>query len=341
MPNKPLFTEVRCPSFSPDSNLLATAGFPAPGSPSVLLWSPWTSRLEGRLFAHPEGSTTAAFSPDGAVLCLGGNEGAVSFWNLMGGKEERRFSPSVSSTSAAAIAELWYGSDGKRLLTGTRRGEISIWRTETLERTSTTAAPEDKSDLQAVAWSPDGSRVAVSAATPELFHPGMLEIRNARTLQVELRIAAHDNDIRAIEFSPDGRFLATASHDRTAKLWSVEDWSDPVVLRGHQDFVLSLAFSPDGSRLITGCEDGSCKIWDIGAQEVREMLTLQTHAGKVTDIAFSPDGQFLATAGTQATVRLWPSMSWNAIKASPEFGDTSAKRIELYKRAFWKKRMAD
>jgi len=293
------------------------------------------------LFSHPEGSTTAAFSPDGKVLCIGGNDCTVSFWDLDGEKEIRRFAPCLDPISAGGIAGLLYGPNGESLLTATRKGEIPIWRTGTLEGISTSAAPKDESNLQAVAWSPDGSHVAVSGATSENVYPGILEIKNAGNLQIERRINAHDKDIRAIEFSPDGKFVATASHDRTAKLWSVDEEGDPIVLRGHQDFVLSLAFSPDGSRLVTGCEDGTCKIWEIGAKEVRELLTLNGHIGKIMDIAFSPDGQFLATAGLNGTVHLWPAMSWKVIDESIEVDEKVAKRIELYKRAFWKRRMGD
>jgi WD40 repeat protein len=73
-----------------------------------------------------------------------------------------------------------------------------------------------------------------------------------------LTLRGHTNGIVRVVFSPDGKRLATACQDGTAKVW------DPIkgTLRGHSESVNDIAFSPDGRRLATASADGTVKVWD-------------------------------------------------------------------------------
>jgi predicted NACHT family NTPase len=64
-----------------------------------------------------------------------------------------------------------------------------------------------------------------------------------------------------VAFSPDGGRVATASYDRTARLWDAASGKQLAVLKGHTDSVRSIAFSPDGSRLATASHDGTARLW--------------------------------------------------------------------------------
>ncbi len=105
-------------------------------------------------------------------------------------------------------------------------------------------------------------------------------------------LRGHEARINNIAFAPDGSALATASNDRTIRLWKTDDWSLLGVLTGHQGAVMDLAFSPDGGTLYSGGGDGTLRRWDWRSLRPGEVLRQGT--GAILSLAPSPDGRTLA-----------------------------------------------
>src|SRR5262249_54778365 len=101
-------------------------------------------------------------------------------------------------------------------------------------------------------------------------------------------------EVDSVAFHGDGKTLASASHDRTIRLWDVTTGRELHILRGHTSWVRSVAFSPDGKSLASGSEDKTVRLWDVATGPERAVISGR-HAW-ISAVAFSPDGAILAIA---------------------------------------------
>jgi WD40 repeat protein/tRNA A-37 threonylcarbamoyl transferase component Bud32 len=116
-------------------------------------------------------------------------------------------------------------------------------------------------------------------------------------------LKGHQEAVTSVAFSPDGLRLATASNDRTARVWDARTGGKLLECKGHSGIVLSVAFSPDGLRLATGSWDQTARVWDARTGE--KLLECKGHTSYVVSVAFSPDGLRLATGSWDNTARVW------------------------------------
>jgi WD40 repeat protein len=139
-------------------------------------------------------------------------------------------------------------------------------------------------------------------------YPQVVKVWDVASLREIVTLHAHRDTIPALAFSLDGKLLATASNDRTVRLWEVGSWKLIRTLRhdvGAKANTLtgakSLAFSPDGRWLATGDMDGTLRIWEVSSG--REIRRLNSHGVLIWALAFSPDGRTLASGSSD--VKLW------------------------------------
>jgi len=111
----------------------------------------------------------------------------------------------------------------------------------------------------------------------------------------------HSRSVSSVNFSPNGKTIATSSVDKTVKLWNLGG-RELQTFKGHSGYVYDTAFSPDGKTIATGSQDRTIKLWNL---EGKQLQTFKGHRGNVWSVAFSPDGKTIASSSGDKTVKLW------------------------------------
>ncbi|KAF8591398.1 WD40 repeat-like protein [Ramaria rubella] len=131
-------------------------------------------------------------------------------------------------------------------------------------------------------------------------------------------LEGHSNCVTAISFSPDGKKLASASWDKTLRLWDVKTGTAiGSALKGHSSLVEAVVFSPDGRKLASASYDNTVQLWDVETATAIGSA-LEGHTKSVTSVVFSSDGKKLASASRDNTVRWWNVETATAIGSALE-----------------------
>jgi WD40 repeat protein len=128
------------------------------------------------------------------------------------------------------------------------------------------------------------------------------DIRNGWSACLQT-LEGHGDWVWLVAFSHDSARLASASRDRTVKIWDAHSGACLQTLEGHSGEVRSVAFSHDSARLASASSDKTVKIWD--AHSGACLQTLKGHSDAVRSVAFSHDSARLASASSDRTVKIW------------------------------------
>ena len=168
-----------------------------------------------------------------------------------------------------------------------------------------------------VAFSPDGKWVA-AGGEGRGAQPGEIRLWDAATGRVSVR-SQTENSFRSICFSPDGRLVATAELDDTARLRDPLTSQVRITFKGHTSPVNAVAFSPDAKVLATASWDQTARLWGADGGGPRRIL--KGHSGAIYAVAFSPDGQSVATGSQDHTAGIWDVRTGRARYALRGHGD--------------------
>jgi WD40 repeat protein len=128
--------------------------------------------------------------------------------------------------------------------------------------------------------------------------------------------------VRAAAFSPDGKWIATASEDKTAVIWNRENLYDTTTIR-HPNFVMNVTFSPDSKFVLTACKDGIARLYKMGSWK-EPAAELSGHQKSIRSVAFSPDGNLIVTGSEDSTASVWQRTAEGKWEPKTKLGESAA-----------------
>ena len=253
-------------SFSRDGTL-ASASWD-----EVRLWDVATGIKKSTLTKNNGDVSFSEVNSDGSLLATSNYDGTVTLWDV------------ATKTRKATLQHgdaLWFAHfspDGKTLASQTWRGTLHLWDVDT------TIKKVSLSDVYGASFSPDSTLFATG-------HRGTVVLWNVATGRREATFPAGEYANISLNFSPDGKTLASANTDNGVYLWDVATLARKATL-WHGDDVNSVHFSPDSKTLASASDDRTVRLWDVETLKQKAELS---HGGDVGSVSFSPDGSTLAS----------------------------------------------
>jgi twitching motility protein PilT len=277
--------DVNAVAFSPDDNLLASAG----GDRTIRIWNVASQTLLQTL-EHGEWVNSVAFAPQGNMIASAGRDGAIKIWSL----ESGQLLGTISAHPQNATAVL-FNNDGSRLVSGGADGIICVFNLR-----------EKKKEASVQAHSGWVWRLQFSSLGDRLLSAGADRVARVWKMggnEKPIELTGHEDEVLYASFSPDDRFIATSGKDGKVRFWESDSGRQLYSFTAHEGPVNSVNCSPDGIYLLTAGTDKNLRVWLTESGQ----LSAETTAGYdyIAESVFSHAGDRIASCGGDGTVKIW------------------------------------
>jgi len=293
-------------AFSPDGQRVVSGSW----DKTARVWDANSKKELAVLANQSDAVFSAAFSPDGQSIVTGGKGGTVRLWDAWSGALRQTF-----DGHQRPVFSVSFSPDGRRIISGSDDQTARVW--DAANGKLLRILKGHGSRIGSVAYSPDGQRIITGGGAVRVSPNGedvdftvgddnaakvwdAIESREMNTLK------ANDAPVMSVDFSPDGKLIASGSLDGAARIWDLGSGRE-LWVHTNNAMVRSVAFFPDGRRMVTGCWDHNATVWEVPTG--KELFPLEGHTERLFSVAVSPDGYWIATGSWDSTVRLWEAAS--------------------------------
>lgn len=310
-------------ALAPDGKTLASLGA---GQKNLKLWNLDTGKFV-RDLPVPDVPIALAFAADGRSLQLTAvrpgdpKKLPSNFPDILGGKAKPSLQPLLTQLVMHTVdlaqqqplttakfdrsrltVPLALTAAGNKTLSVSMSGTVALGKTGLLMPTGLAACPDGKTLAVSgilTRLNPGKPRLAASGS-PVIHQEGVVLLWDTATNKELALLTGHTSLVMALAYAPDG-MLASASLDKTVKLWSRE--GQELATLGGGGPVMAACFTGDGQRLMAAGMNGTLKIWDVPTRQLLQIIP--GHHDGISGLSMTSDGQHLATAGADGTVKVW------------------------------------
>lgn len=265
----------------------------------VVIWDIAEGKMLKNIKGHQASVTYACFSSDEQYALTASTDKTVRLWNV---QTEKCIDTIVVHQDNVNFAT--FSSDGKKVVTASDDGSAVIY--DLNSHISYPIFMDENTSIEYAEFNYDDTKVAVVTNSA-------VYIINVPYRKTEKVIKGHDDVFTSATFSPNGKTIATSSHDKTVKLWSIDNGDVPHIYKGHSNTVSDVMFSPDGKFIISTSIDNEARLWNVPHDDRQNIL--RPELGELAMVSYSPNGKYIAAASVMGQAKVWDTDSMNVISS--------------------------
>ncbi|KAK9239150.1 WD40-repeat-containing domain protein [Lipomyces kononenkoae] len=218
----------------------------------LLVWEWQSESYILKQQGHYDAVTCLTYSPDGSKVITGADDGKIKVWDAVSGFAIVTFTEHMSAVTAVEFSKR-----GNVLFSASLDGSIRAWDLIRYRNFRTFTAP-DRLQFSSLAVDPSGEVVCAGSLDDFAIH-----LWSVQTGQLLDRLSGHEGPISCLSFADDGGVLASASWDKTVRIWNIFSRHVSVEPFEQQADVLAIALRPDSKQVAVATLDGQISFWDV------------------------------------------------------------------------------